>query len=230
MDMLLLRPRKKHGENPGRYPVHRVRTRKFGPVVHEQTLPTKRDLAVYGPHSCGKSRWLSKLHAGADQVWHGRPVCAVRALDPLQQWLDQPAAAAWHDSRQPAKAWDRLPQHARLAVLLAWVQDQRAVVLLDDAHRLAGRKAEIARQLVSAAGLVVHSASEEQRIPQSLRLALQGRNPVIVRLSSDAAYDYTGALTWILAILAAAMGAWPVAAAVAGLKVVGRGNRAAKQT
>lgn len=230
MDMLLLRPRAKRGEKVGRYPVHRVRGRKFGPVLHEQTLQTRRDLAVYGPHSCGKSRWLAKLHGQAGEVWPGRPAFVIRGLEPLQQWLDQPEAGAWHDQQPGAKPWDKLPQHGKLAALIAWAGACKAVLLLDDAHRLAGRKAEIAVALVRAAGLVVHAASEETRIALSLRLALSARDPQVVRLSSDAAYDYTSVFTWALCILAAAMGAWPVAAAIGGLKLVGRGGRAAKQS
>ena len=64
----------------------------------------------------------------------------------------------------------------------------------------------------------------------SLRLQLGRRNPQVLRLDSSAAYDYTGALVWILCILAAAAGAWPVAAAIGGLKLAARGNRAARQS
>lgn len=235
--MLLLRPRRHGaiGDKPGRLPVHRVRARKFGPVLHEQQLRRTQDIAIYGPHACGKSRWIQKLEAHAPAVWTGKPAISLRALDPLQQWIDQPGPAAWHDKlpsekRSDPRAWDKLPQHVRVLVVLAWVQEHRAVVLLDDAHRLTGRKAEIATRLVRAAGLVVHTASEETRIALSLRMALAERGPQVVRLSSEAAYDYTSALTWALCILAAAMGAWPIAAAIGGLKIVGSGRRAAKQS
>lgn len=230
--MLMLRPRSKGDgrKRPGRVPVHRVRGRKYGPIVHEQTIKTTQDLAIYGPHAAGKSRWLAKLQGGAAEIWLDRPALMLRALDPVGQWTEQPAVAAWHEARPKAQPWAKLKQHERLEALVAWVADQRAVLLLDDAHRLAGRKADLALRLVSAAGIVVHSASEETRIGLSLRMALARRDPQVIRLSSDAAYDYTGALTWVLCLIAAACGAWPVVAVIGGLKVAARGSRAAKQT
>lgn len=229
--MLLLRPRSRTDgrKRPGRLPVHRVRGRKYGPVVHEQTLKSRQDIAIYGPHSAGKSRWIAKLHAGAPEVWLDRPALLIRSVDPLGQWTDQPHIAAWHEQRPGVPAWSKLAQHARIEAMVTWTQQLGAVLLVDDAHRLTGRKADVVLRLINAAGIVVHSASEETRIGLSLRLALARRAPQVVRLSSDAAYDYTGALTWLLCLVALACGAWPVAAAVGGLKVVARSNRAARQ-
>ena len=239
--MLILRPRSKGDgrKRAGRLPLHRVRGRKYGPILHEQTLKSKKDIAVYGPHSSGKSRWIGKLHAGAAEVWLDQPAALVRGLEPLGQWAEQAAVEVWHDAQQQAKAaaggtagkpWAKLKAHERIETLLAWVADRRAVILMDDAHKMTGRKADIACRLVAVAAIVVHTASEETRISQSLRMALARRDPQVIRLSSEAAYDYTGTLTWMLCILAAAMGAWPIAAAVGGLKMLGRGGRAAKDT
>lgn len=229
--MLLLRPRSKSDgrKRQGRVPVHRVRGRKYGPIVHEQTLKTRQDLAIYGPHSAGKSRWIAKLHAGAADIWMDWPALLIRGMDPITQWIDQPEVAAWHDRRPGVQPWAKLPQHARLEALICWTQEFGAVLLIDDAHRLSGRKADLVLRLVGAARIVVHSASEETRIGQSLRLALARRSPQIVRLSSEAAYDYTSALTWLMCLIAAACGAWPVAVAIGGLKMAARGSRAAKQ-
>lgn len=241
MDMLILRPRsKKDGrKRGGRLPVHRVRARKYGPILHDQTLKARQDIAVYGPHASGKSRWIAKLHAGAAEVWLSQPVALVRGLDPIGQWHEQPAVEAWHDERHKArmaagepagKPWAKLKAHERLDAFVSWAGDQKAVILLDDAHKLAARKAEVAGRLVAVAAIVVHTASEETRISLSLRMALARRQPQVIRLSSEAAYDYTSGLTWLMCLIAAAMGAWPVAAAIGGLKMASRGSRAAKQT
>lgn len=241
MDILILRPRSKTDgrKRGGRLPVHRVRGRKYGPILHEQTIKARKDIAVYGPHSSGKSTWINKLYAGAAEVWLSQPAALVRGLEPIGQWAEQPAVEAWHDAAQAAKAaaggvagkpWAKLKAHERLEAFVSWAADQKAVLLLDDAHKLAARKADVACRLVMAAAIVVHTASEETRISQSLRMALARRDPQVIRLSSSAAYDFTGALTWALCILAAAMGAWPIAAAIGGLKMLGRGGRAAKDT
>lgn len=232
MEMLILKPRSKDGRKvAGRLPLYRVRHRKYGPIVHEQVLKRTVDIAIYGPHGAGKSRWLAKLSGGAAEVWPGRPAAMLRAVEPLANWTEQPTVEAWHDARQDKRApWVKLRQSERVELLVAWCEDQRAVLLIDDMHRLSGRKADLIGRLVERAHVVAYTASDEARIPMSLRLILGRRTPQVVRLSSTAAYDYTGALTWLLCIVAAAMGAWPVAAAIGGLKLAARGNRAAKQS
>lgn len=241
MDILRLKPRSRGDgrKREGRVAVHRVRGRKYGPILHEQTIKAKQDLAIYGPHSAGKSRWITRLYEGAAMVWLDQPAALIRGLEPIGQWAEQPAVEKWHDDKQAAlkaegkpagKQWAKLKAHERLEAFISWAGDQKAVLLIDDAHKLAARKADVACKLVSAAAIVVHAASEETRIGMSLRMALARRNPQVIRLSSSAAYDYTSALTWALCILAAAMGAWPIAAAVGGLKMAARGSRAAKQS
>ena len=46
-----------------------------------------------------------------------------------------------------------------------YCRDTNAVLFIDDAHKLAGRKLEIARLCVMASKIHVIAASEEQRIP-----------------------------------------------------------------
>lgn len=232
MDMLIIRPRTRDesGAVSSRQAVWRQKSRKWGPITFEHALRCRQDVAIYGPHSAGKSRWLARMYEHAPMLWTRRPVALLRGLDSLAQWLEQPALIEWHAAREDVQPWEKLRQVDKLATLRQWVDKCKPVVLLDDAHKLTGRKADVATQLVRSAGIVVHAASEETRIGLSLRLALQARSPQVVRLASDAAYDYTGPLVWVLCLICAAAGAWPVAAAIGGLKVLGRGSRAAKQT
>lgn len=232
MDMLIIRPRTRDesGAVSSRQAVWRQKSRKFGPATFEQALRCRQDVAIYGPHSAGKSRWLARMYENAPMLWTRRPALLLRGLDPLANWLEQPALIDWHATRENMPPWEKLRQFDKLTALRQWVDECKPVVLLDDAHKLTGRKADVAAHLVRAAGVVVHAASEEARIGLSLRMALQARSPQVVRLASDAAYDYTGVLVWVLCLICAAAGAWPVAAAIGGLKVLGRGSRAAKQT
>jgi hypothetical protein len=55
------------------------------------------------------------------------------------------------------------------------------------------------------------------------------RDPQVIRLGSDVAYDATNVLTWILALLLTAAGAWQAGLAVAGLKALSSGRLSAKQ-
>lgn len=230
--MLILKQRSRDGRKvSGRLPLYRVRHRKYGPIVHEQVLRRTADIAIYGPHGAGKSRWLGKLAAGAAEVWPGRQSAVLRAIEPLANWTEQPVIEQWHDAREEKRApWVKLRQSERVDLLVAWCADVRAVLLIDDVHKLSGRKADLVGRLIEGAHVVVYTASDEARIPMSLRMMLGRRSPQVLRMSSTAAYDYTGAVTWMLCIIAAAMGAWPVAAAIGGLKLAARGNRAARQS
>lgn len=232
MDILTLKKRSATGRKvAGRLPLHRVRARKFGPVIHERVLRRTQDIAIYGPPGAGKSRWLSKLAGGAAEVWPGRQAATLRAVDPLGQWTEQPAAEAWHDSKEDAaRPWAKLKAHERVEVLVSWCDEVGAVLIVDDMHKLTGRKADVMGRLIAGAHVVVYTSANEARLPMSLRLMLARRQPQVVELSSTAAYDYTGGFVWVLCILAAAMGAWPVAAALGGLKLLGRGRNAAKQS
>lgn len=209
-------------------PILRRKSRKYGPVLEEKALSVKTDWLITGANASGKSRMLSRLADDAGGIWKGRPVLHLRATLPLGSWGDVPAVHQWCAVRgfdwKKAKAWERHEQ------AINWIADTRAVLLLDDCHKMAGRKGDIALRAVRAAGRVVASASAEAAIPITLRLELQRRGPLLVPLDSDAPYDFTAVLAYLVSIIALAAGAWPLAAAVGGLHLLGRGARASKQS
>jgi hypothetical protein len=235
MHILLLRPERTRADGTRvRKPVIRVRGRKYGPVSSETVLSIRRDLAIYGPAQSGKTRWLAKLHEGSAAIWSAdREVIHLRTVDPLGAWCEDPRIAKDCDDRaakdSTLKPWAKLRAFERSAALVEWVERTRAVLILDDVHLASGRKADVIRQLIAGCSVAVYSASEPQRIPMSLRTLLQRREPQEVDLKSEAAYDVTGAFFWFLILLSAAAGAWPVATALGGLKVMSGGRRAAKQ-
>jgi hypothetical protein len=110
------------------------------------------------------------------------------------------------------------------------VREHKPVLLIDDAHMLTGRKLDVALRLLDAAPLVVVTASEETRLAVSFRMALSRRDPQRIHLKSEAAYDITPFVVWMVVLAALAAGAWEISAAAAGLNLLGRGRRAAKQS
>jgi hypothetical protein len=103
------------------------------------------------------------------------------------------------------------------------------VLFIDDAHRLQGRKLQIARECALTARLWVVSASEEGRLGPSLRNVLMRRDPQLIRLDSEVAYDATAVVLWLLIAVCVGMGAWELAAALGGLKLLSHGRRDARQ-
>ena len=228
MRMLLLRPARRPVSGAAkRVPVVRDRVRKYGRVTREQCLSIRRDVLITGPNQSGKSRWLAKLEGGGDDIWIERERIYLRATEPLQRWSE--------DSRV-AKAvigagrdWSKLRAYERIDALIAWVRDNKAVVILDDAHKLSGRKLDITCQLAREAGVLVTGAFDENSIPMSLRMIIDKRDPQRIPLSSDAAFDVTNLAMWLAILAAIGAGWWQLAMVMGGMKVLAGGRRAARQ-
>lgn len=229
MKMLMLRPNGRSAAGVRRrVPIVRERGRKFGPILDEQCLSIKRDLLITGANSSGKSRWLAKLDSKAPEVWPKKEKIFIRAMEPLQRWYDDERVAAFVLAR--GKSWDKLKAYERVDALIEWVKATRAVVLLDDAHKLTGRKLNIAIQLCREAGLLVVGAWAENSISMTLRMLIDKRDPQRVPLSSEAAYDVTALAMWLVILASMGAGWWQLAAVVGGMKVLAGGRRAARQT
>lgn len=229
MMMLLLRP---HGVQANgqkrRVPVVRERERRYGKVVEERVLSVTRDILISGPHASGKSRWLDKLHKQAVEVWGTKKqLLYLRSIEPLQRWYEDPRVIAHATAR--GVSWPKLKSYERADELIRWVTEQKVLVMIDDAHKLTGRKLDVATRVSGAARQVIVSAFDEQQIPISLRLLLVHRHPQRVLLESKAAYDATSVTLWLTILIAMMAGWWQLAAVMGGMKVLAGGRRAAKQ-
>ncbi|TXH77724.1 MAG: hypothetical protein E6Q85_02705 [Thiothrix sp.] len=109
-----------------------------------------------------------------------------------------------------------------------YCKETGAILFVDDAHKLNGRKLQIARQCVLSSRLFVIAASEEQRLAPNLRAAVLHRNPQIFRLDSEVAYDATALLMWTFIALCLVAGWWEAGAVLGGLKLLGTGRRSAR--
>jgi hypothetical protein len=218
-------------------PILVTKTKKYGKVTSEQVISKKKPILITGAHDAGKTRWVTRLHERADEIWGAKikadPVF-LDTLSPLSAWCDTPAVNAWWteeqnklppDERLP---WKKLKQHERTDALAGYCKAKQPVLFIDDAHKLAGRKLQIARQCAMATRITVVAASEEQRLPPNLRPVLMRRDPQIFRLDSEVAYDATHILMWILLVTCLAIGWWEAAFVIGGLKALGTGRRAAR--
>lgn len=240
MEFLRIKRTKKQVRADGtRYavPILITKTRKYGDVISEQNISIKKPVLVTGAHDSGKTRWVTRLHEHASEIW-GSKIKAdplfLDTLSPLAAWCDTPAVGAWWDDEQKKLPlddrlpWKKLKQHERSEALPAYCEATKAVVFIDDAHKLSGRKLQIARKCIIASRLWVIAASEENRIPPNLRTILLRRNPQIFRLDTEAAYDATHILMWFITISLLAIGWWEAALIVGGMQALGTGRRAAR--
>lgn len=229
MKMLLLRPaRPTAAGHARRQPVVRTRGRKYGPILEDKPLSIRRDLVISGPNASGKSRWLAKLDAKAAEVWPDREKIHLRATEPLQRWYDDARVIAM--AAASGRTWSKLPAYQKIDALIDWVKQNRVVLLLDDAHKLTGRKLDITLQLCREANHIVIGTFAENSLPMSLRMLMDRRNPQHISLKSDAAYDATSMGIWLMIIIALGSGWWQLAAVLGGMKVLAGGRRASRQT
>lgn len=229
-------------------PIVRTKSRRYGLVVNAECVARMTPTIFTGAHDSGKSRMLDRLYAEERAIWGAKihyPALRLGALLPLIAWVDGSPVGVWWDQRANDYArkvaaggtaptaqmipWKKYRSWQKADFLADYLRDTGAVLFLDDCHKLAGRKLQVARSCALAAKIWVASASDEGRIAPNLRSVLMRRDPQIIRLGSDVAYDATGALTWMLAILLLVAGAGEAALVVAGLRMLSSGRRAAKQ-
>lgn len=222
-------------------PLFVTKNRKYGKVTSEQTISTKKSILVTGAHDSGKTRWIRRLHDEALAIWGTKSKHEPLLLDafsPLAAWSDSEVVAAWWDveraralesgSEGVGKAWRHLKQYERSEALPAYCLATGSVLFIDDAHKLSGRKLQIARECVLASRLFVVAASEEQRIPPNLRSVIMRRDPQVFRLDSEVSYDATALVVWMFIAIALAIGWWEAALVMGGIKVMGTGRRSAR--
>ncbi|ABU75100.1 hypothetical protein M892_28655 (plasmid) [Vibrio campbellii ATCC BAA-1116] len=106
--------------------------------------------------------------------------------------------------------------------------ETQSLLFIDDAHKLTGRKAQIARKCLMSAKLWLMTCSEEGRLPPSIRPIVERREPQRINLESDVSYDTTKALVWFMVALCVVSGAWEAGAVIGGLQMLGSGRRSTR--
>jgi hypothetical protein len=217
-------------------PLFVTKHKKYGAVASEEPISVKRDIMVTGAHDSGKTRWLTRLYEQSDRIWtkSKSPAIWLGALRPLAAWSDQQQLIDWWSkkvSTDPVnyEPWNKLPAWRRQELIPDYLKDTGAILFVDDAHKLSGRKLQLARLCAMSAKICVISTTEEQRIAPNLRSALLKRDPQIFRLDSEVAYDATKPLVWLIALVALGAGWWEISLVLGGMQALAGGRRSSKQ-
>jgi len=212
------------------------KARKFGPVLEQKHISTKRPVLITGAHSSGKSYWIDRLRKDAHRVWASRADAEplfFSAVRPLSAWTDTKALALWWTERCEANGedrhWTKLKAWERQDALPLYLEETGAVLFLDDAHNLSGRKLKIAQECVRAAKVWVMAAADEGRLAPGLRRDVLAMEPQTFRLDTEVAYDATPVFMWLAILLAVSTGSYELAMVLGGLKLLAGGRRAARQ-
>lgn len=214
-------------------PLFREKNRKFGKVIEEEAISRKRPVLITGAHHSGKTRILDRLYEHALDIWGGHPKVQgklrLSQIEPLSKWYEAEEVRIWWKTTDDFTPWDKLKAWEKVDLLSKYCEATNAVVFLDDAHKLTGRKLDIAKKCIQSAKRMVVTTSEEGRLPPNLRQVILPQDPQMIRLDSDVAYDATSIFLWILILIALGAGAYEIAFIIAGLKWLGYGRRASRQ-
>lgn len=172
----------------------------------------------------------------AESTWEPPAPLFLHGTKGVDSWTDGAHLAEWWNAKPDGQEtpWRLLKAYQKQDLLPDYLKETRAALLIDDADLLSKRKQEIAKACSLVAFRIVVTCKDENRLPLSLRMNIMGREPQIVDLQSDAAYDVTAVFIWLLIAVCAAAGAPELAMLLFGFKMFGAGNailnqRAAKQ-
>lgn len=163
-------------------------------------------------------------------VWQYPDAVFICGSAPLSKWTDHAGIEKWHDQQNAdAVKYAKIPAWKRCEIIAKYLRATRAVLFVDDAHKLTGRKLMIAKQCIDRAYRVVIATSDENRISPSIRKQFLETHPQIIRLTSDVAYDATHVLIWLFVALAMLAGSPELAALIGVFELMKGGRRASKQ-
>lgn len=209
--------------------------RRFAPshTRKETSLRRTQCQLITGAHDSGKSRWLSRLREQRHAIWgkKAQPVL-LEGLMPLSSWIEIKGIDSWyHEFSQNSDnttPWGKLNLQQKADLLGDYLLDTQALLFVDDAHKLTGRKAQVARKCLLSSKIWLMSVSEEGRLPASIRPIVERRDPQRTNLESDVSYDTTRALIWFLVAMCVVSGAWEAGAVIGGLQMLGSGRRSTR--
>ena len=211
------------------------KTKKYGQVTSEKAISRKHPILITGAHNSGKTRWVARLHQAHHEIWARYPAAPLflDAIRPLSSWAEADCVMEWWQDKtkndDKLKPWSKLKAWERQDKLPEYLSDNKAILFIDNAHKLTGRKTQIAKECLQVQRLSVIAISDEQRLPPSLRHLVLNRDPQTFRLGTDTAYDATPAFVYLIALLALGAGWWEISIVLGGLTALSQSRRSARQ-
>lgn len=184
---------------------------------------------AYTEKSVKENKPVLKQGQKVDDVWSWPEPIWLGGNDPLSKWAEHEGVAAWWEKLHPEQPYKKMKAWQKPEVFAAYLKATRAILFIDDAHKLNGRKLVIAKACFMSAYRVVISCGSANAIAPSLRVPLLKLKPQILQLNTDAAYDATHLLVWFFVFLLTVAGMTEAAALLAMFETLKGGRNAAKQ-
>lgn len=211
------------------------KTKKYGKVISEKAISRKTSIIVTGGHDSGKTYWVSRLYQSHREIWgkYTSDALYLDAIRPLSSWSDSPCVIHWWSKKQQLDddlpPWSRLKVWERQEKLPEYLAENKALLFIDNAHKLSGRKLQIAKDCLIAGSIYIMAVTDEERLPPSIRHMVLKREPQIFRLGTETAYDATQTLVFLFALAALGAGWWEISLVLGGLTAMSKSKRASRQ-
>ena len=219
------------------------KSRKFGRLVSSKYISNRKNILISGGFQSGKSRMIFKVWKERKNIWGAdRGFIKLSGLGTIAEFVDTPTLRNFYNTIPKGdnaelieffnacegREFKRLRQHERIENLIFYVKHHNTVLVIDDANKLTNRKLEIAKRCIEHCRQFVIATSEEQRLATSLRTVVMSSNLEHIRLDTNASYDVTGILVWLI-VAACAVGGWyELALIMGGAKALASGRRATR--
>ncbi len=142
-------------------PIVITKTKKYGQVVSEKYVSRKRPVLITGAHDAGKTHWIMRLYKSAPDIWskHSAQPLFLDAVRQLSSWSDAACVEHWWTQQQKQddtlKPWSKLKAWERQDKLSDYLADSKAVLFIDNAEKLSGRKQQIVKECLQVQRLSV---------------------------------------------------------------------------
>ena len=240
-------------------PEIRSKTHYGGEVTKSEYIRKTKNVLITGAHHSGKSTMISRLYDEAETIWfnqvkpyshtrntklaNDKPILNpdetldnwqfpepvfISGITPLSKWTEHSGVKTWYESKGEDE-YKKIPAWKRVELLAQYLKETRAILLIDDAHKLTGRKLQIVKDCIAAAFRVILSASDENKLAPNIRRQFLESEPQIIRLNSEVAYDATHLFIWFIVIVCFMTGQTEIAAVLGMLETMKGGRRASRQ-
>jgi len=153
----------------------------------------------------------------------------LSGITPLSRWSDHEGLRVWYESKEEGNDFKKIPAWKRVELLAAYLKETRAILFIDDAHKLTGRKLQIVKSCIDSSYRCVLTTSSENRLSPSIRKAFLDSRPQEIRLNTEVAYDATHLFVWGFVVMCFLLGLTEVAAILGMLQTLKGGRNASRQ-
>jgi hypothetical protein len=165
---------------------------------------------------------------GSLEDWQFPEPVMLNGITPLSKWTEHQGVKEWYESKGEGE-YKKVPAWKRVELIPDYLKDTRAILFIDDAHKLTGRKLMIAKSCMKSGYRVIVASSDENRLSPSIRKLFLDTKPQIIRLNSDVAYDATHLVVWAFVAIMMATGMTELAMILGLFETLKGGRRGSKQ-